>query len=130
MNIPVYPEIVDFISENKKNTFIVTGNLDVWVSQLVASWGCRLLSSQADFKGEKLFGISKIINKGFEVKKLQQTYDKVIAVGDGIADGEMISNADVGIAFGATHMPVTSVIKSSNYVVYDEKTLCRLLKTL
>ena len=128
--IPVYPDIVNFISDHNKDCFIITGNLDVWVAELVDSWECNLLSSKAYYRDDKLLGVDRIINKGIEVVKLQESYDKVIAIGDGIADAEMLSNADVGIAFGATHSPVSSVIKSANYVVYEPDTLCTLLKTL
>jgi phosphoserine phosphatase len=129
-SVEVYPAIAQFIEEFQSDTFIVTGNLDVWVADRVKTFGCNLISSEAIFEKNQLFGVNKVINKAEEIKKLRVVYDRIIAVGDGVSDAEMLAEADFGIAFGGTHDPVDSVIKAANFVVYDSGALCSLLRTL
>jgi len=40
--IKLQKKLVDFIKGNPDNCFIVTGNLDVWVSKLMERLGCGL----------------------------------------------------------------------------------------
>ena len=45
--------ILDFIHHNKDNCYIVTGNLDVWVKELIETKiKCNYFSSKAEFNGQ------------------------------------------------------------------------------
>ena len=42
----------------------------------------------------------------------------------------MFEESNVSIAFGGVHEPIETLLKVSNYLVYEESSLCRLLNTL
>ena len=47
-----------------------------------------------------------------------------------MGDVLMFQESDVSIAFGGVHEPIETLMKVSDYLVYDEDSLCRLLNTL
>lgn len=121
----------DFINKYRDNCYIVTGNLDVWVNDfIVKNYGCNYFSSISIHNDDTLIGISHILNKAEAVNKLKEKYNTVISVGDGMNDCPMFEISDMSIAYGGTHQPVSSLIKMSNYVCYDSKTLVELLTSL
>lgn len=121
----------DFVKANKNDCYIVTGNLDVWVRDFIQeNYGCEFYSSIADYSNDQLNGITKIITKADAVKELRQKYDMIVAVGDGMNDCSMFEQADKSIAYGGVHQPVTSLIKFSDYVVYESSALVTLLNSL
>jgi len=120
-----------FIKANKDNCFVVTGNLDVWVEEMVQSnYGCQLYSSKADIKDNKIMGIKNILDKGTAIKELRNKYNKIVTVGDGMNDCSMFSEADISIAYGGIHEPADSLVSLSNYVAYNSTTLVNLLNNL
>lgn len=133
MDIPLHNEIVNFIKKNSSNSYVITGNLDVWIEELIMKKiGCQYFSSKAIMSNDKIIGISNILNKGMvikELKKLHRNY-RIVSIGDGMGDVPMHLEADIGIALGAVHSPIETLINVSNYITYEEKTLCRLLNTL
>ena len=64
------------------------------------------------------------------IKGLNGNNKSIISVGDGMGDVLMFEESDISIAFGGVHEPIESLMKVSNYLVYDEDSLCRLLNTL
>ena len=54
----------------------------------------------------------------------------VLAVEESFNDVPMFEEADVSIAYGGVHKPVSTAISKSNYVVSNAGALCRLLKIL
>jgi HAD superfamily phosphoserine phosphatase-like hydrolase len=122
--------IVEFIKENKKNSFIITGNIYEWIKPITEKLGCNIFCSKGKFDNGKLSGLDKIIDKGEVVKALKKNNKSVISVGDGMGDVLMFQESDVSIAFGGVHEPIETLMKVSNYLVYDEVSLCRLLNTL
>lgn len=121
--------IADFIRENKKNCAVVTGNLDCWIEPIVAKLGCESFSSTSRLEGN-LPVLEKILDKGAVIRELKKTCDKIIAVGESFNDVPMFEEADVAIAYGGVHKPVSTAISISNYVVSNAGALCRLLKIL
>lgn len=122
-------DIADFIRANKKDCAVVTGNLDCWIEPIVAKLGCESFSSTSELN-ENLPVLKKILNKGAVIRELKKTYDKIIAVGESFNDVPMFKEADVAIAYGGVHQPVSTAISISNYVVFNGSELCRLLKML
>lgn len=121
--------IIDFINKNSEDCYIVTGNLDVWIKDLIESRiKCKFFSSEAEYKGNQLIGVKNILDKAKSIKELRNKYDKIVAIGDSMNDCPMFEKADIGIAFGGTHNPVSSLVKLSNYVTFDAQSLVRILQ--
>ena len=129
--IRINQDLQKFIRENKENCFIVTGNLDVWVKDFIeTNYGCRFFSSKANYKDDELLGIDSIIQKSNAIELLNDKYDSIVTVGDGMNDCSMFEAGDIGIAYGGVHPPVPTLIKLSDYVCYDGGALVNLLNAL
>lgn len=123
--------IANFIKQNSDHCYIVTGNLDVWIKELIEEeLKCKSFSSKADYSGDHLHGISNILNKGDAIQTLRGKYSNIVAIGDSMNDCSMFKKANIGIAFGGVHNPVDSLIKLSDYIVYDSKSLIHLLENI
>ncbi len=121
--------ILDFIHHNKDNCYIVTGNLDVWVKELIETKiKCNYFSSKAEFNGDQLIGVKEVLDKGKAIKELRKNYERIVAIGDSMNDCSMFQKADIGIAYGGTHNPVNSLVKLSNFVTFDPQSLVRILE--
>lgn len=129
-NVMLNKAIVNFISDNKKDSYVVTNNLEVWIYDFCKQFCDNIYCSESFYEGNKLLGIKKQINKGEVVKKLRRKYDQIVVVGESINDESMFREADIKIAFGQVHDPIEPIIKLSNYVVFNEIALCRILNTL
>lgn len=129
--VKLYEETVQFIRDNKDSCFIATGNLDIWVDEIVEVIGCPAYSSTAKYTGDKLEGIEKILEKADAIDDIRSKgFDRVVAIGDGMGDVSMFQRADVSIAFGGTHLPNQTLLELSNFVTFNERALCRTLNTL
>ena len=127
-NIPLYDGIVDFINAN---SFIVTGNLDVWVSCLQHKINAKFYCSKASIQDDFIKSIDMVLEKSDAIDEIRRLgFDHIIAIGDGMGDVSMFEKSDIGIAFGATHSPIQSLIEHSNYITYSDTALCKLLNTL
>tara|TARA_Y100000591_G_scaffold332032_1_gene367918 strand:+ start:442 stop:1041 length:600 start_codon:yes stop_codon:yes gene_type:complete len=122
--------IVKFIQENKDKSCVITGNIHEWIEPIIEKLGCKIYCSKGKFINGKLNGLDEIINKGEIVKSLKQNNKSVVAIGDGMGDVLMFQESDLSIAFGGVHEPIETLMKVSDYLVYDEDSLCRLLNTL
>ena len=123
-------EIAAFIRENKKNCAVVTGNLDCWIAPIIAKLGCESFSSTSEPDEKNSPVLKKILDKGSAIRALKKTSDKVIAVGESFNDVPMFEEANISVAYGGVHKPVSAAISVSDYVVFDGGALCRLLKML
>ena len=122
--------IVKFIKKNKENCCIITGNIYEWIKPIVEKLDCKIFCSQGKFKNGKLKGLEKIVDKGQIIKVLKQSNKSIVSVGDGMGDVLMFQESDVSIAYGGVHEPIETLMNVSDYIVYDEDSLCRLLNTL
>jgi phosphoserine phosphatase len=122
--------IIKFIKKNKENSCIITGNIYEWIEPIVEKLGCKIFCSKGKFDNGKLKGLEKIIDKGQIIKTLKQNNTSVVSVGDGMGDVLMFQESDFSIAFGGVHEPIETLMKVSDFLVYDEDSLCRLLNTL
>lgn len=129
-DIELNESVVDFIRAHRKNSFIITGNLDVWVAPLVEKIGCKVYSSKAEFVGDRLTRVTDVLEKSDAILDLRKEFERIIAVGDGMGDVRMFEQSDVTIAYGGVHPPIKSLIEFSNYITYRQESLCRLLNTL
>ena len=127
--IELNEEIVSFIQHHLDRCFIVTGNLDVWITKLIhrIGLGDHLFCSKAIAKDNRLVQVASVIDK---LKAIEQFVDGCVAIGDGSNDAEMVNYADLGIGFGAVRPIAPSVLEVADYAFYDEEALCRFLKRL
>ena len=123
-------EIASFIREHKDACAVVTGNLDCWIEPIISKLGCASFSSTSEPDERNLPVLKKILDKGSAIRELKKSSDKVIAVGESFNDVPMFEEADLSIAYGGVHKPVSAAISVSDYVVFDGGALCRLLKML
>lgn len=130
-HIPLNEELVEFIKENRENCYVVTGNLDVWICDLMDNLGLTghyfCSKGKTDETGDVLLGIEEIIDKGTVVAKFPHPF---AAIGDGNNDAEMVGLADVGIGFGGVRPIATSLLNNASHAVYTEEKLCQLLRQL
>lgn len=130
-SVPLDEQIVDFIHAHREQCYVVTGNLNVWVSRLVQRLGCGVYSSTAEARPNgKLGALTGVLRKSTAVRDLRTQYDRVVCVGEGYNDLPMFEEADIGIAYGGVHPPAREVIENSHYITGNGASLCRLLNTL
>jgi phosphoserine phosphatase len=129
--VPVEEETVRFLASNSRRSFIVTGNLDVWVKKLIDQIGCGFFSSQAEVLPNGTLGrLTKILRKSEAVRLIRSRFDRVVCIGEGFNDLPMFEEADIGIAYAGVHPPARELIDNSDYVTGNAGALCRLLGTL
>ena len=68
-NVKINESIVNFLRENKDNSYIITGNIFEWIEPIVNKLGCNIFCSQAKFNNGKFSKLEKIINKGEVIKE-------------------------------------------------------------
>jgi phosphoserine phosphatase len=130
-DIPLDPLIESFIRDNRERCAVATGNLDIWVGDLIERLGCRSATSKGIAKGDRLDSVARVLRKDEPVATLRaRGFTRVVAIGDGFNDIPMFETADTGVAFGGVHPPISEIVGLSNYVVFGSKSLCRLLNTL
>ena len=128
--IPLQPELLEFVQCHQDQCAVVTGNLEVWIRPLIEKLGCKVFTSRSVTAGDQLVGVDYIMHKSKPVQILKSEYNKVVTIGESMNDIPMFEVADIGVAFGGVHEPVDELIMISDYVVYDGGALCRLLNTL
>jgi len=128
-DIELDENIFNFIRENKSQCAVVTGNLDCWIEPIAEKLGCEIFSSKSRIVNG-LPILTEILQKDYAVRKLKESYAKVIAIGESFNDVPMFRAADVSIAYGGVHKPVDAAVFVADYFVNDSADLCRLLKKL
>ena len=127
--IPLSKKILNFITENKENCYIVTGNLDVWIVELMKKIGMEnnYFCSNAIVKNDKIERVSKVLNKDEIVKKFD---GMIVAIGDGSNDRKMLEASDIGIGYGGVREVSPVLLEVADYAIYDEEKLCEFLNRL
>lgn len=128
-DIPVNDKLVDFIKENAERCYVVTGNLDVWISELMDKMGMRdhCLCSKAILEDDRIVKVQHVIDKAKAIASINKPF---VAIGDGNNDAEMIAAAEVGIGFGGVRDIAPSVLQSATHATYSEDKLCQFLRQL
>ena len=125
--VEIDPHIADFLAEHRDRCTIVTGNLDVWIADLVATLGVDCRSSTALVLGDRLIGLTSVLDKVV----VAGDYDGAICVvGDGYNDLGLMAAADYGVAYGGVHAPAPGLYDVASHAIFDPERLCELLSAL
>ena len=129
--IEINPSIIKFIQENRENCYIVTNNLDVWIYDFLKRYNMldHCFCSHAEAQNDSLTGQITINNK---IDALNHFADqaRVVAIGDGSNDYELIKKADIGISFGGVRTISPILHNVSDYSIYDDDKLYELLTAI
>lgn len=128
--VPLYADIHRFIQTHPEDCIVVTGNLSCWCEGLFSIIGCKSFSSDAIVQNDKVVKITSILRKETVVDFYKSQGEKVVFVGDGNNDMEAMRHADISIAAGLTHHPARSLYSITDYMVFNQVALCRLLNQL
>lgn len=119
-DIPLNIAIVDFIMKNRDRCYIVTGNLDVWISGLMKKIGMEkhCYCSKADVVDDYISKVVSVADKELMVKQFVQP---MVAIGDGDNDSGMARMADIAIGFGGVREIAPSLIRNIDFAFYDDQ---------
>lgn len=127
--IELNEKLVEFIKAYKNRSYIVTGNLDVWIDGLIEKLGMEknVFCSKALLEDDYVQDVFNIVDKDAVIRQMVLPF---VAVGDGNNDAEMIEAAEVGIGYGGVRPVAPSVLECATHVVYQEDKLVNFLKKL
>ncbi|WP_195937893.1 HAD-IB family phosphatase [Romboutsia sp. 1001713B170131_170501_G6] len=128
-NITLNEKLIKFVLDNIDRCIIITGNLDIWICELMNMLGLNDIyySSKALTDGQYIKSVVNVIKKEDIIKEID---GPIVAIGDGSNDSKMIEYADIGIGFGAVRPIAPSVLNVCDYAFYEEEKLCQFLKRL
>lgn len=128
-HIELNERLVEFIKTYKSRSYIVTGNLDVWIDGLIEKLGMEknVFCSKALLEGDYVQDVFNIVDKDAVIRQMVLPF---VAVGDGNNDAEMIEAAEVGIGYGGVRPVAPSVLECATHVAYQEDKLVDFLKKL
>lgn len=128
-NIQLNELLVEFIKENKERCYIVTGNLDVWIENLVKKIGLEnnVFCSKALVADGYIQDVFSVVDKNAVISQLVLPF---VAIGDGNNDAEMIEAAEIGIGYGGVREVAPAILSCASHVIYDEKKLVEFLERL
>lgn len=128
--VGLHQELFKFIQAHLKNCVIATGNLECWSKKLLSKINCEFYCSESEVETDQVVRLTKILRKEQVVEYYQNNGYQVVFVGDGNNDLEAMRVADISIAVGLVHHPSKSILPVSDYLIFNEKTLCRQLSQL
>lgn len=128
-NIALNENIANFIKNNKERCYIVTGNLDIWIIELMKKLGMEnhVYCSKAEVNDNYIDKVISVVDKEMMVKQFVQP---LVVIGDGDNDSGMAKNADIAIGFGGVRDIAPSLLRNIDYAFYDDKRCADFLNTL
>lgn len=127
--IPLNPCIAEFICKNKERCYVLTGNLDVWISGLMKKLGMEshCYCSKAEVVDDRISKVISVVDKELMVKQFVQP---IVAIGDGDNDSGMARMANIGIGFGGVRSIAPSLLRSCDFAFYEDKRCADFLWSL
>lgn len=128
-DIALNPEISKFITENKDRCYVLTGNLDIWISGLMKKLGIgnHVYCSKADVINNRISKVISVVDKELMVKQFVQP---TVVIGDGDNDSGMARHADIAVGFGGVRDIAPSLLNTIDYAFYDDRRCADFLRTL
>lgn len=128
-SIPLNSHIAKFIKDNSNRCYVVTGNLDVWICDLMKKIGMEnhVFSSKASVNQDKISNVVSVADKELIAKQFVQP---MVVIGDGDNDSGMAHLADIAIGYGGVREIAPSLLKNIDFAFFDDKTCVNFLKTL
>ena len=86
--VPLNEKLVEFIRENRERCYVVTGNLDVWIKELMTELGMdgHYFCSKAAVENDKIVSVDYVVDKAEVVREFGNK--PFVAVGDGNNDAQ------------------------------------------
>lgn len=127
--IPLNDEIANFIVENRDRCYVLTGNLDVWISGLMKKIGMdnHTYCSKADVMDDRITSVISVVDKELMAKQFVQP---MVVVGDGDNDSGMAKYADIAVGFGGVRDIAPSLLQNIDYAFYDDSRCAEFLRKL
>lgn len=128
-DIPLNESISNFIMENSDRCYVVTGNLDIWISKLMKKIGMNnhVYCSKAQVVNDKITKVISVIDKELTAKQFVQP---IVMIGDGDNDSGIAKYADIAVGFGGVRNIAPSLLRNIDYAFYDDKKCAEFLKSL
>lgn len=127
--IPINEEIAKFIMEHKERCYVLTGNLDVWISGLMKKLGLKnhVYCSKAHVTNDKIDQVISVVDKELMTKQFVQP---MVVIGDGDNDSGMAKFANIAIGFGGVRDIAPSLLQNIDFAFYDDKRCAEFLRSL
>jgi phosphoserine phosphatase len=127
--IPLNKNIAEFIKSNSDRCYVVTGNLDVWIADLMDEICMKdhLYCSKANVKADYISQVISVADKELIAKQFVQP---MVVIGDGDNDSGMARLADISIGFGGVRPIAPSLLRNIDYAFYDDEICSEFLKKL
>lgn len=121
--------LLEFMKRYQNRCYIVTGNLDVWIEELVKKLGMGMSTfcSKALVENDHIQDVLSVVDKSAVISQMVLPF---VAVGDGNNDAEMIEAAEIGIGYGGVREIAPSVLACASHAVYQEEKLVDFLERL
>lgn len=119
-HIPLNEGIADFIIRNRERCYVVTGNLDIWISGLMKKLGMEdhTYCSKADMIDDRISRVVSVVDKELTARQFVQP---MVAIGDGDNDAGMCQMADIGVGFGGVREIAPALLRNCDYAFYDDR---------
>ena len=119
-SIPLNNSIAEFIRINKNRCYVVTGNLDIWISGLLLKIEMEnhTYCSKADVINDRISKIVSVVDKELVAKQFVQP---MVVIGDGDNDAGMCQTADISIGFGGVRNVAPALLSNCDFAFFDDK---------
>lgn len=128
-NIPLNESIARFIRDNSDRCYVVTGNLNVWIEDLMQTLNMsnHVYCSKAQVKNNHVNKVISVADKELIAKQFVQP---IVVIGDGDNDAGIARLADIAIGFGGVRNIAPSLLRNIDYAFYDDKLCAKFLEKL
>jgi HAD superfamily phosphoserine phosphatase-like hydrolase len=127
--MPLNREILAFIHRHKDRCYVVTGNLDVWIRDLVKRMDLEghVFCSKTQVREGKITQLVSIVDKGLVAQQIAAPF---VAIGDGSNDAPMCALADIGVGFSGVRPIAPPLAKVVDHSFDNEGDLVAFLEGL
>jgi HAD superfamily phosphoserine phosphatase-like hydrolase len=128
-DMPLNQGLVAFLHRHKERCYIVTGNLDVWIRDLIRRMDMegQVFCSKTQVKGGQIQQLVSIVDKGLVAQQIAAPF---VAVGDGSNDAPMCALANIGVGFGGVRPIASPLAAVVDYSFQDEHSLVDFLESI